>query len=154
MMARLWQQESVRRAAFILPFALLPMLGIVGAVALFSRPRLLPPVYRTSPSRIVPIPTEVCPGETISYTVQVDVRKAPSQVMVVETFWSVDEGRTAVFDDSPFWVAYTDVAKFEREFVTFVPALKPGRYELRSVSQSLDAESTGFEVPFTVRGDC
>ena len=146
--------EYLKRVAVILPVALISVGMVLMATYVWTKPRFFPAVYLTSPNRVVPSPTDVCPGETISYTVTVTVRKAPSQVMIVESFWSVDQGFTAVFDDAPMWVAYTEITTFQRPFISFVPALEPGNYELRNVAQEYGAEPTFVVVPFTVRGDC
>ena len=132
--------------------------GCVMALGVFvfalRGPHVQPAVYITSPTRVLPNPAEVCPGEMMSYTVQIDIQVAPSQVMIVETVWSVDMGHTIIFDESPIWAAYTDPVRFAREFIYTVPQLEPGQYELRSVAQEFSSKPSAYSVPFTVRGDC
>jgi len=95
----------------------------------------------------------VCAGQSVSYTVQVDIVGAPSVLTGVESWWSFDRGNTAIPGDKFTTAIYTEPVSVTRVTSITVPTrLTPGHYEYRRAAYTNNAPPSIYTVPFTVTG--
>lgn len=105
---------------------------------------------------VQPEQSEVCPGGILRWRIGFTLHRAPTIVLIVRSWYNVDEQATLVLDDEPQWAAYLSpvtVPEAPREAV--VPALPPGHYQLQTGSQSLlSSAPVVYVVPFVVPPGC
>lgn len=97
---------------------------------------------------------DLCPGETLEAFYIVEIQDKPAVYMIVESIWSIDESRTVVYDDHPAYVVHDAATNVYQILRRTVPALDPGRYELRHAAQPEHDAADMFRVPFTIREGC
>lgn len=135
----------------LFPLAVLAVISLV--VALYAL-RNGPPasVYRIAiPSTP---PPALCPGERLTYEAHIEIVREPVVLQIVQSIWSIDQARTVVFDNMPFYAAYTTMRTIDRDLDYIVPPLLPGAYRLEIVAHETGTLATGIQVPFSIKHNC
>jgi hypothetical protein len=117
---------------------------------------LAPPPLEFDEEIVQPEQSEVCPGDTLRWHIGFSLHRAPTMILIVRSWYNVDEQATLILEDKPLWAAYLEpvtVPKAPRSAV--VPQLPPGNYQLQTGAQSLRSSApVVYAVPFTVPAGC
>lgn len=139
---------------------------VTGASVYFVSHAVLSVNIRPAPLRYTVMPEPVreaaCPGDTISYTFEFDLRAEalPLTLTVERGVFSETAGRFVVGSTEPVTYPYNRPAHIRRTSYYTLPLVtdsgepfEPGAYYLEVGAESEGRNSIGFSVPFTI-GNC
>lgn len=103
---------------------------------------------------VVPTNPLVCPGETLIYRQEARIRYTPATVRLSITVWNPADERTAWPEDAPHWLNYPEPVTVRVTNTYVVPAIPPGKYELRVAASGEGHKTSIYSVPFEVKAGC
>lgn len=118
---------------------------------------LAPPPFHYSATMYAPERGDVCPGETLKWTPELHVRRAPTLLIVARTVWDVEGRRTLYPEKEPsffVWTELEDGKAIARPTEATVPDLPPGAYEIRTAATGFNSEPATYRVPFVIKPGC
>jgi hypothetical protein len=140
------------------PFYTAATLVILVALVFFAYYIFLAPAPLEFDEEMVqPEQSQVCPGDTLRWRIGFTLNRAPTIILIVRSWWSIDQQATVLLDDEPQWAAYLEeVSVSEAAREALVPPLPPGNYQLQTGAQSLRAAAAPvvYVVPFSVPEGC
>lgn len=100
-----------------------------------------------------PDKSSYCPGDTMRFPARWKVNK--NGIMeIYESWWSVAETRTVIFDDAPKFVVNTGSGYREGHLSVVIPVLPPGQYQYKRGALNSQSDVSTIVVPFTIGDDC
>ena len=103
---------------------------------------------------VMPTNGLVCPGDTLIYRQEMQVRYTPATVRVSTTIWSPGDERTVWPEDDPRYLNYPAPVVVRVTNTYLVPALMHGRYELRISAAGEGHKTSIYTVPFEIKDGC
>lgn len=155
------ERTTIRNtAATVLPFVLLAVISLGVLMYTFTQPLRITPPLSYSATSYSATPSVVCPGDTMTWHINLTVSRVPVMVISVRSIWDVEKNQTArtaenlEASSAVQFTNWTDLTNIDRDVTMEVPHLPPGRYEVRSAVQEFNSQAAAYKVPFSVRSDC
>ncbi len=145
--------DTYRAVMLTTTFIVLVLIAWIANIVIFGANTR--PIGTYASIDIEPANASLCPGDTVTYSQTVNYRDTPAVVMIVDSLWSVDNGRTVLYESEPRWANYTEPAQIVGSGTWEIPIdLSPGTYERRVSGQAMGRDPQMFTVRFTVVDDC
>lgn len=146
---------SIRERMFnALLYSIVTSIAVAGVILAIVSALRTPAAITYQQNKIQTGRDTYCPGEVLSVEIDAQVNIAPAIIVRSDTIWSVEKGRTVVYDDEPLYANFTEKATIRRELFYELPQIPPGRYEFRSVAQTFSQRAESLTLPFVVPSDC
>lgn len=153
LMERFWNSEQGIKYFVAIIIGMI-IISMILTLAIILKPNYSEPPIEYSSNIYYPQKELYCPGEYLTFNVDITINSAPSIIFIIETFWNVDKQMTEIFADHEQWTIVTEQSRVKRQSNIRIPKLSPGNYEYRRAGALYFSTPEVFVVPFRIRETC